>query len=63
MLRLGGLFSPLLRELVELQYLGETPVLLDDSALVAALGGVRKTPYEQGVRAMIEWMRSQPPRQ
>jgi nucleoside-diphosphate-sugar epimerase len=62
-LRLGGLFSPLLRELVELHYLGETPVLLDDSALVAALGGVRKTPYEQGVRAMIEWMRSQPSQQ
>lgn len=58
MLRLGGLFNPLLRELVELQYLGETPVLLDDTALASALGGLHKTPYEEGVRRMVEWMRS-----
>jgi nucleoside-diphosphate-sugar epimerase len=57
LLRLGGLFNPLLRELVELQYLGETPVLLDDSALEHALGGIRKTPYAEGVRHMIAWMR------
>lgn len=55
-LRLGGLFSPLLRELVELQYLGETPVLLDDSALRGVMGGIAKTPYEEGVRRMAEWM-------
>ncbi len=60
MLRLGGIFNPLLRELVELQYLGETPVLLDDSALASALGGLQKTPYEEGVPRMVEWMRSQP---
>ncbi len=59
MLRLGGLFNPLLRELVELQYLGETPVLLDDSALAAAFGRLQKTPYEEGVRRMVEWMRHQ----
>lgn len=58
LLRLGGLFSPLLRELVELQYLGETPVLLDGSALEAALGNIRKTPYEEGVRSMAAWMRA-----
>jgi nucleoside-diphosphate-sugar epimerase len=57
-LRLGGLFNPLLRELVELQYLGETPVLLEDSALAAALGSLRKTPYEDGVSRMVEWMRT-----
>ncbi len=57
MLRLGGLFNPLLRELVELQYLGETPVLLDDTALQQALGGLEKTPYEEGVPRMIYWMR------
>ncbi len=57
-LRLGGLFNPLLRELVELQYLGETPVLLDDSGLSAVLGGIAKTPYEEGIRRMAEWMKS-----
>lgn len=58
LLRLGGLFNPLLRELVELQYLGETPVLLDDSALRSALGEIVKTPYEDGVRRMAEWMKT-----
>jgi nucleoside-diphosphate-sugar epimerase len=58
MLIMAGLFSPLLRQLVELQYLGETPVLLDDSALASVLGGLQKTPYEEGVRRMVEWMRS-----
>ncbi len=57
-LRLGGLFNPLLRELVELQYLGETPVLLDDTALRKVLGEIVKTPYEEGVRRMAEWMKS-----
>lgn len=58
MLRLGGLFSPLLRGLVEMHYLGETPVLLDDSALSEALGGIEKMPYQEGVRRMLDWMRS-----
>jgi nucleoside-diphosphate-sugar epimerase len=58
LLRLGGLFNPLLRELVELQYLGETPVLLDDSALRSVLGEIVKTPYEDGVRRMAEWMKA-----
>ncbi len=58
LLRLGGLFNPLLRELVELQYLGVTPVLLDDSALDRALGGIRKTPYAEGIQQMIAWMRN-----
>jgi nucleoside-diphosphate-sugar epimerase len=57
MLIMAGLFSPLLRQLVELQYLGETPVLLDDGALASDLGGLQKTPYEEGVRRMVEWMR------
>jgi len=59
-LRLGGIFSPLLRELVELQYLGETPVLLDDSALRSALGGLEKTPYEEGVPRMLAWLKQEP---
>jgi len=57
MLIMAGLFSPLLRQLIELQYLGETPVLLDDRALDSALGGLHKTPYAEGVRRMVEWMR------
>ncbi len=57
-LRLGGLFNPLLRELVELNYLATTPVILDDSKLERHLGSVRKTSYGEGIRLTMEWYRS-----
>jgi nucleoside-diphosphate-sugar epimerase len=50
MLRVLGLFNPLMRELVEMYYLAETPVILDDTKLIRTLGGVHKTPYSEGVR-------------
>jgi len=37
LLRVMGLFNPLMRELVEMHYLQTTPVALDDSALPAEL--------------------------
>ena len=40
-------------------YLQETPLILDDSKLLAKLGSVRKTPYDEGIRLTIEWMRRQ----
>jgi nucleoside-diphosphate-sugar epimerase len=57
MLKALGLFNPLMRELPELLYLEETPVILDDSKLLAKLGNVRKTSYDDGIRQTIEWMR------
>ena len=57
MLRVLGLFNPLMRELVEMLYLEETPVILDDSKLQAKLGTLRKTPYDEGIRQTLEWMR------
>lgn len=53
-LRLLGLFNPLMRELVEMHYLFTTPVLMDDSALQRLLGGVKKTPYEEGLRLSLD---------
>lgn len=50
MLRLAGIFNPFMRELVEMHYLITNPVLLDDSALQKLLGGIRKTPYDEGLR-------------
>jgi nucleoside-diphosphate-sugar epimerase len=50
---LVGLFMPVLRELKEMQYLLETPVLLDDSKLLKLLTGIRKTGYEEGAAAAI----------
>jgi len=54
MLRVLGLFNPIMRELVEMNYLLTTPILLDDSALRNLLGNIRKTPYDEGLRLSLE---------
>ena len=59
MLRVVGLFNPLMREMVEMHYLQTNPVLLDDSALANLLGGLRKTPYAEGVRRSVEYLQQQ----
>jgi len=59
MLKMAGAVNPLLKELVEMVYLQETPVILDDSKLAAKLGGLAKTPYDEGIRRTLEWMRGQ----
>ncbi len=57
LLKLIGLFNPTIREVGEMLYLQETPVILDDSKLMAKLGSVRKTSYDEGIRKTLEWMR------
>jgi nucleoside-diphosphate-sugar epimerase len=53
MLRLLGLFNPMMRELAEMHYLLTDPVLMDDSALQQLIGPVSKTSYEEGVRQCL----------
>ena len=60
MLRVLGLFNPLMRELVEMNYLQTNPVILDDSALRALLGPVQATSYADGIRQTLEAMRTEP---
>lgn len=50
LLRIAGLFSPLMRELVEMHYLVTDPLILDDTALQRLIGPLAKTPYAQGLR-------------
>ena len=50
MLRVLGLFNPILREMVEMNYLMSEPFVLDDSALQALIGPIRKTSYDEGIR-------------
>ena len=52
-LRLIGLFNPLMREMVEMHYLFTEPVLMDDSALQKLIGPLHKTPYAEGVRLTL----------
>ncbi|HMD21511.1 MAG TPA: NAD-dependent epimerase/dehydratase family protein [Alloacidobacterium sp.] len=49
MLRIFGIFNPLVREMVEMHYLLTSPVILDDTRLKNLLGELPKTPYKQGI--------------
>ena len=53
-LRVMGLFNPLMREMVEMNYLQTSPVILDESALSTLLGTTRRTSYEAGLKASLE---------
>jgi nucleoside-diphosphate-sugar epimerase len=57
LLKIMGWFNPVMRELIEMMYLQETPVILDDSKLLAKLPDVHKTPYDEGIRRTLDWMR------
>jgi nucleoside-diphosphate-sugar epimerase len=58
LLKIMGWFSPLMRELPEMLYLQETPVILDDSKLLARFPHTHKTSYDDGIRQTLEWMRA-----
>ncbi|MBP5105913.1 SDR family oxidoreductase [Pseudomonas protegens] len=60
LLRLLGLFDPLLREMVEMHYLISSPLILDDSALQALIGPIAKTSYTEGVRQTLAASASAP---
>jgi nucleoside-diphosphate-sugar epimerase len=56
-MRIVAMMNPYVREMREMQYLLETPVLLDDTALGEALGGLDKTPYPEGIRHTLSTVR------
>jgi nucleoside-diphosphate-sugar epimerase len=56
LLKILGIFNADLREVVEMLYLQERPVILDDSKLLAKFP-VKKTSYDDGIRQTLEWMR------
>jgi len=55
-LRVGGLFSPMLRELAEMTYQWEAPFTVDDSRFRTTFG-VCPTPIDQQVAATAAWAR------
>jgi nucleoside-diphosphate-sugar epimerase len=61
-LRVMGLFNPMMREIAEMHYLWTNPVKLDDSRLRQLLPDLHKTPYEEGIRATLDAMRQTQPR-
>lgn len=56
-LRLVGLFDPILRGMVEMNYLMTDPVLLDDSALEGLIGPIVKTSYDDGIAQTLATLR------
>ena len=60
MVWLMGLFSPVMKEFVEMMYLHETPVNLSDAKLERLLGPLRRTSYAEGIRKTLDRMKAKP---
>lgn len=56
MLKLGGLFVPAAREMVEMYYEFEKPFRVDSSKFIQAFGDI-STPHEVAIRETIHWYR------
>jgi len=58
MLRLGGLFIPPAREMIEMMYEFEQPFVVDSSKFTRTFG-VEATPYRDGLTKTIAWYKAQ----
>jgi nucleoside-diphosphate-sugar epimerase len=57
MIRIGGLFNPLLRELNETLYQFERPFVSDASKFQAAFGPFEPTAHREAVSRTVDWFR------
>jgi len=57
-LRIGGLFIPDAREVVEMLYEFSDPFVVDSSAIRAAFG-IEPTPIAEGMKRTVEWAQRQ----
>ncbi|BAS26509.1 NAD-dependent epimerase/dehydratase family protein [Limnochorda pilosa] len=55
---LAGLFDPGARELREMLYLWEEPLILDGTRYRNAFGSYPATPYDEGIRQTLAWFRA-----
>jgi hypothetical protein len=58
MIRLAGLFNPLLREINETLYQFERPFVSDASKFQSAFGPFEPTPHHEAVTQTVDWFRS-----
>lgn len=56
MIRLIGVFSPFMKEMVEMMYLTEVPVVLSGEKYREKVGALPQTSYRDGLQETIEWM-------
>lgn len=59
MIRFVGLFNRQMREMTEMMYLNEQPVVLSGQKYETKIGPVPKTPYKEGLEKTISYMRKQ----
>jgi len=57
MIRFIGLFQPAMREVVEMMYLTEEPVVLSGRKYETEIGPLPKTPYQVGLIRTLDWMK------
>jgi nucleoside-diphosphate-sugar epimerase len=58
MVRLIGIFNPLVRELNETLYQFERPFVSDASKFQAALGPFESAPHPEAIARTVEWFRT-----
>lgn len=57
MIQFLGLFNPMMREVVEMFYLNEDPVVLSSEKYEKEIGPLPRTPYKEGLQQTIEFMK------
>jgi nucleoside-diphosphate-sugar epimerase len=57
MLRLGGLFIPAAREIIEMMYEFEQDFVVDGSKFTKTFG-LQATPYREGIKATVAWYKA-----
>ena len=58
LLAVGGIFSPMLRELRETAYQFRRPFVIDSSKFERAFGRLDPTPHREAVERTVEWFRA-----
>jgi nucleoside-diphosphate-sugar epimerase len=57
MIRFLGFFSPFMKEMVEMMYLTESPIVLNGEKFQKEMGPLPHTSYKQGIQETISWMK------
>jgi nucleoside-diphosphate-sugar epimerase len=57
MMRFIGIFSPFMKEMAEMMYLTESPVILSGEKYENTINRLPRTPYKEGIHETISWMK------
>lgn len=60
MIRFLGIFQPFMKELVEMMYLTEEPVILCGNKYKEQIGTLLQTPYRKGLKETVAWIKKNP---